>query len=180
VVLVLLTPHPEGGEHFDLNTGNHVSLWTTGTRQPTTPSMTATTATPKLTPTAGRSRGGGGRKPAGRCAEAQRRRGAEARGALAALTPKCAPPSNAPLQPCFPAHARVPDAHEDAAAAHSYAGCHTSSARARTRASTTRFRARTRARPAAAQVHSSIIVRFDVKSCEIHPLILLCLFSDDT
>jgi hypothetical protein len=77
-VLVLLTPHPEGGEHFDLNTGNHVSLWTTGTRQPTTPSMTATTATPKLTPTAGRSRGGGGRKAAGRCADAQRRRGAEA------------------------------------------------------------------------------------------------------
>ena len=38
VVLVLLTPHPEGGEHFDLNTGNNVSLRSTRAEQTQAPS----------------------------------------------------------------------------------------------------------------------------------------------
>ena len=71
------------------------------------------------------------------------------------------PPSLCVCARFLPASALLPrpctrsDAHEAAAAARSHApGCHTSSARVRTRASTARLRVRIRARPPCTRVHA--------------------------
>ena len=88
VVLVLLTPHPEGGEHFDLNTGNHVSLWSTLQFQ-SSPSWPR-----EPQPTAARSRGGDGGE-AGGCGQ----RHVE-RGALHRLTLRYSPLASMP-RPAF-------------------------------------------------------------------------------
>ena len=102
VVLVLLTPHPEGGEHFDLNTGNHVSLWTTRTVQ-----TQESEPPPSRTPTAGRSRSGGGREAGGSGQRHVKRGRFVRRNALRR-------PQRSTTE-LLAAYARVPDANEDAA-----------------------------------------------------------------